>query len=130
MGYGLPAALGAKTGNPDRPVISISGDGSLQMSVQELGTIKQQEIGVKIILFNNSRLGMVREMQKIKFCGRYSHVHMEHNPDFQMLAAAYGFKSKKISSNNDVIPALKEMLSDESPYLLECIVDPEEPTLY
>ncbi len=130
MGYGLPAAVGAKMGFPDVPVIAVSGDGSLQMSIQELGTIKQQGIGVKIILFNNSRLGMVREMQKVSFCGRYSQVYMEHNPDFQMLAAAYGFKSDKIYNNSDVIEALKKMLSDNSPYLLECIVDSEEPTLY
>lgn len=130
MGYGLPAAVGAKMGCPDVPVIAISGDGSLQMSIQELGTIKQQDLGVKIVLFNNSRLGMVREMQKEKFCGRYSQVHMEHNPDFQLLAKSYGFNSNKISDNKDIVPALKQMLSDESPFLLECIVDPEEPTLY
>jgi len=130
MGYGLPAAVGAKMGCSNVPVIAVSGDGSLQMSIQELGTIKQQGLGVKIILFNNSRLGMVREMQKVKFCGRYSQVYMEHNPDFQMLAKAYGLNSRKITGNAEVMSALEEMLSDESPYLLECIVDPEEPTLY
>ena len=126
----MPAAVGAKMGCPNAPVIAVSGDGSLQMSVQELGTIKQQGLGVKIILFNNSRLGMVREMQKVKFCGRYSQVYMEYNPDFQLLAAAYGFKYVKLQSNSEVAEALGKMLSDDSPYFLECIVDPEEPTLY
>jgi acetolactate synthase-1/2/3 large subunit len=130
MGYGLPASVGAKMGCPKSPVIAISGDGSLQMSIQEFGTIKQENIGVKVVLFNNSRLGMVREMQKVKFSGRYSQVYMEHNPDFQMLARAYGFRSEKISSNSEIGAALKRMLSDDSSYLLECIVDSDEPTLY
>ena len=129
MGYGLPAAIGAKMGRPDLPVIALSGDGSLQMSIQELGTAKQQGLELKIILLNNSRLGMVREMQKDKFSGRYSYVYMEHNPDFQQLAAAYGFLSEKIYSNSEVADALQRMLTSDSPYLLECIIDPDEPTL-
>lgn len=115
--------LQKNTNSPLLLLIAVSGDGSLQMSIEELGTIKQQGLGVKIILFNNSRLGMVREMQKVKFCGRYSQVYMEHNPDFQMLAKAYGLNSRKITINAEVMSALEEMLSDESPYLLECIVD-------
>ena len=91
MGYGLPAAVGAKVGQPLEKVICISGDGSFQMSMNELGTIKQNGIGVKVILFNNSRLGLVREIQKQRFCGRYSGVFLDGNPDFIKLFEAYGF---------------------------------------
>ena len=129
MGYGLPAAVGAKLGRPDSTVITVSGDGSFQMSMQELGTMKQFGLGIKIIVFNNSRLGMVRELQKNKHGGRYSQVHMEHNPDFIVLAGAYGFKGEKITANSDIDAALRRMTADDSPYLLECIVDPEESTL-
>ena len=129
MGYGLPSAVGAKIGRPDATVITVSGDGSFQMSMQELGTMKQFGLGIKIIVFNNSRLGMVRELQKNKHGGRYSQVHMEHNPDFIALAGAYGFKGEKITANADIDAALRRMTADDSPYLLECLVDPEEPTL-
>lgn len=129
MGYGLPSSVGAKIGRPGSKVIAVAGDGSFQMSMQELGTIKANKLGVKIIVFNNSRLGMVREMQKVKYCGRYSQVHMEDNPDFVKLVDAYGFKGERITNNSQVKDALERMLSDDEPYLLECIVDPEEPTL-
>lgn len=129
MGYGLPAAIGAKIGNPDSTVVVISGDGSFQMCIQELGSIRQHKLGVKIIIFNNSRLGMVRELQKLRFCGRYSEVDLESNPDFVKLAEAYGFKGERISYNSEVKGALKRMLADDEPYLLECKVDPEEATL-
>ncbi len=129
MGYGLPAAVGAGLGKPDVAVIAIAGDGSFQMSMQELGTIKQERLGTKMIVFNNSRLGMVHEIQKNKYAGRYSQVFMEHNPDFVKLVGAYGFKGERITGNKEVTGALKRMLSEEGPYLLECIVRPDEPTL-
>jgi acetolactate synthase-1/2/3 large subunit len=129
MGYGLPAAVGAKIGNPENLVIAVGGDGSFQMSMQELGTIKQNGLGIKIIVFNNSRLGLVREIQKTKYCGRYSQVYLEENPDFVKLVEAYGFKGERISKNSQVEEAIKRMLSNEEPYLLECVVDPEESTL-
>lgn len=129
MGYGLPAGIGAKVGRMDSRVVVVSGDGSFQMSMQELGTIRQNGLGVKIIIFNNSRLGMVRELQKNKYGGRYSQVFLEGNPDFVKLAEAYGFKGERINSNAQVDAALDRMLADDGPYLLECIVDPEEPTL-
>lgn len=129
MGYGLPSAVGAKIGSPGSKVIAVSGDGSFQMSMQELGTIKQNKLGIKVLLFNNSRLGMVRELQKLKYCGRYSQVFLDENPDFIKLFEAYGFKGKRIDNNSKVEEALKEMLSDDSSYLLECIVNPEESTL-
>jgi len=129
MGFGLPAAMGVKIGSPGSKVITISGDGSFQMSMQELGTIRQNGIGVKIIILNNSRLGMVRELQKSKYQGRYSQVFLDANPDFVKLAEAYGFKAARITGNSEVKPALEKMLEDDMTYILECIVDPEEPTL-
>lgn len=129
MGYGLPAAVGACFGNRDTHVVAIAGDGSFQMSMQELGTIKQNDLPVKIIIFNNSRLGMVRELQKMKYSGRYSQVFLEKNPDFVKLVEAYGFKGERISSNLDVEAALKRMTQHKGAYLLECIVDSEEATL-
>lgn len=129
MGYGLPAALGAKIGKPDCQVIAISGDGSLQMSIQELGTIRQEKQPVKIVLFNNSRLGMVHELQSLKY-KRYSQVFLEVNPDFQILAEAYGLAHARLDKNEDIADALDLMLAAKQPYLLECIVDPHEPTLY
>ncbi len=129
MGYGLPAAIGAKIGKPEVPVAVISGDGSFQMSMQELGTMKHYGIGVKIILFNNCRLGMVRELQLNKHEGRYSQVCLDKNPDFVALAAAYGFKGERIDSDSQVKAALKRLAADDEPYLLECMVDPMESTL-
>jgi acetolactate synthase-1/2/3 large subunit len=129
MGYGLPSAVGAKVGNPDKRVIVIAGDGSFQMSMQELGTIKQNKLGIKIIIFNNSRLGMVRELQKRSYCGRYSQVFLDENPDFVKLVSAYGFKGESIRKNSEVVPAINRMLADDDTYLLEFIVNPEESTL-
>jgi acetolactate synthase-1/2/3 large subunit len=129
MGYGLPAAIGAKIGKPEARVIVISGDGSFQMTMQELGTIKQYGLGIKVVLFNNRCLGMVKELQKMKYCGRYSEVTLEGNPDFIKLAGAYGFRGEKITVNRQVRPALERMLADQESYILECEVDPDEPTL-
>jgi len=129
MGYGLPAAIGVKIGSPGSKVIAIGGDGSFQMSMQELGTIMQNKLGIKMIVLNNFVLGMVRELQKVGYGGRYSQVNLDANPDFVKIADAYGFKGNRISRNSEVADALEKMLADEEPYLLECIVDPEEPTL-
>ncbi len=129
MGYGLPAGMGAKIGKPEAPVVVISGDGSFQMSMQELGTINQYGIDVKMILFNNCRLGMVRELQLNKHGGRYSQVCLDQNPDFILLAAAYGFKGERITRNSQIKAALERMTTENGTYLLECSVDPMEPTL-
>ncbi|EGD46853.1 acetolactate synthase, large subunit, biosynthetic type [Ruminiclostridium papyrosolvens DSM 2782] len=129
MGYGLPAGIGVKTGKPGSTVVVIGGDGSFQMSMPELGTIKQNRLGVKILILNNSRLGMVREMQKNKYKKRYSQVFLDDNPDFVKIAEAYGFKSKRISCNSQIDSALDSFLDDDNAYLLECIVDPEEETV-
>lgn len=129
MGYGLPAAIGAKKGKPESTVVVVAGDGSFQMSMPELGTIKQEGIGIKIIILNNSRLGMVRELQKNKHNGRYSQVYLDSNPDFVKLAEAYGFSAERIKNNSQADSALDRLLSDDKTYILECVVDPEEATV-
>lgn len=129
MGYGLPAAIGAKIAKPDKQVIVISGDGSFQMNMQELGTIKQNNIGVKIVLFNNYRLGMVRELQRNNYCGRYSQVELTGNPDFIKLASAYGIEGIRVSQNDQVEDAIKRMLENDKPFIAEFLIDPEESTL-
>ncbi|HEY5585026.1 MAG TPA: biosynthetic-type acetolactate synthase large subunit [Ruminiclostridium sp.] len=127
MGYGLPAAIGAKLGKPESTVVVVCGDGSFQMSMPELGTLMQTGIGVKILIFNNSRLGMVRELQKNRHNGRYSQVFLD-SPDFVKLAEAYGFKAEKITKDTQIEAALDRFLEDDKTYVLECVVDPEEPT--
>ena len=129
MGYGLPAAIGAKIARPDAKVIVIAGDASFQMNMQELGTIKQSNVGVKIVLLNNSGLGMVRELQKIKYCSRYSQVELPDNPDFIRLASAYGIEGIRITQNEQVEEALKNLLKDDNPFLVEFVIDPEESTM-
>lgn len=129
MGYGLPAAIGVKLGKPESTVVVVGGDGSFQMSMPELGTIKQEGIGIKIIILNNSRLGMVRELQKNRHNGRYSQVYLNSNPDFVKLAEAYGFKAERIINNDQIDSALDRLLSDDKTYILECIVDSEEATV-
>ncbi|MGE5472815.1 MAG: biosynthetic-type acetolactate synthase large subunit [Ignavibacteriales bacterium] len=129
MGYGLPAAIGAKFGKPEKMVIAIAGDGSFQMSMQELGTIKQNNLGIKIIIFNNQRLGMVRELQKMKYGARYSQVELNANPDFIKLVSAYGFSGIRVKTNAGVEKALQDMLKDDKTFLVEFMVNPEEDTL-
>jgi len=129
MGYGLPAAIGAKLGKPESTVVMVGGDGSFQMSMPELGTIKQTGIGIKILILNNSRLGMVRELQKNRHNGRYSQVFLDCNPDFVKLAEAYSFNAERITNNTQIEAALDRFLADDKTYVLECVVDPEEPTI-
>ena len=118
MGFGLPAAIGAKIASPDKHVCFFTGDGGIQMTIQELGTILQENTGVKIIILNNSWLGMVRQWQELFFEERYSETSMK-NPNFIALAAAYGIKGRKVEKREDLDGAIKEMLSDNEPFLLE-----------
>ncbi|WP_243346995.1 biosynthetic-type acetolactate synthase large subunit [Parabacteroides sp. FAFU027] len=122
MGFGLPAAIGAKIGAPDRTVCLFTGDGGMQMTIQELGTILQEGTGVKMIILNNNFLGMVRQWQELFFNDRYSETHMK-NPDFIMIAQAYGIKGRSVSQREDLDGAIAEMLSDDQPYLLEVKVE-------
>lgn len=117
MGYGLPAAIGAKLGAPDRTICLFVGDGGIQMNIQELGTIMQYGIGVKIIVLNNEYLGMVRQWQELFFNKRYSHTPM-YNPDYVQIAKAYGINSSAVSDRPELDNAISEMLKDDKPYLL------------
>ncbi|MDR1372161.1 MAG: biosynthetic-type acetolactate synthase large subunit [Dysgonamonadaceae bacterium] len=124
MGYGLPAAIGAKFGAPDRTVCLFCGDGGLQMTVQELGTIMQYGVNIKIILLNNNYLGMVRQWQELFWQQRYSETEM-HNPDFVKIASAYNISGKCISRREELDAAVREMLNTQGAYLLEVRVTPK-----
>lgn len=125
MGYGLPAAIGAKLGEPGKEVVAILGDGGFQMTMQELGTIAQNNIGVKVVILNNSFLGMVRQWQQLFFDRRYSYTELQ-NPDFTVIASAYGIKSEKAYNSAQLDAAVKRMFEHDGSYLLEVIVDREE----
>lgn len=124
MGFGLPAAIGAKIARPDMQVIAFLGDGGIQMTIQELGTILQYKVPVKIVILNNSFLGMVRQWQDMFFNKRYASTEMV-NPDFVMVAAGYGIPGKKVTIRQDLESSLKEMLDTNGPYILEVIVEKE-----
>jgi acetolactate synthase-1/2/3 large subunit len=128
MGFGLPAAVGAKLAAPDRQVVAVIGDGGFQMSLFELGTIAANNVGVKILLFNNSRLGMVRELQDRNY-GKTSQVVLEKNPDFIKLCEAYGIEGVRVEGNDALETAIDKALSTDAPFIIECIVDPQESTL-
>lgn len=125
MGFCLPAALGAKLGTPERDVIAVIGDGGFQMTIQELGTIWQTKAAVKIIILNNSFLGMVRQWQQLFFDKRYSSTELE-NPDFIAIAKGYGIKGRSISERDDLNAAVKEMMDHEGSFLLEVMVGKED----
>lgn len=125
MGFGLPAAIGAKVGAPDRTVCLFVGDGGLQMTIQEFGTIMQEHTGVKIVLLNNNWLGNVRQWQELFFGKRYSATRME-NPDFGMIASAYGIDTAVVEKREDLAPAIERMLSDDRPFLLNVHIEEME----
>lgn len=125
MGFGLPAAVGAKLGRPDREVVAILGDGGIQMTIQELGTIKQEHLGVKIVVLNNSYLGMVRQWQQLFYEQRYSFTAMD-NPDFTMIAAAYGIPAARVSQPEELPAAMQKLAEADGPYFLEVVVRPED----
>ncbi len=124
MGFGLPAAIGAKFGAPDRTVCFFTGDGGLQMTIQELGTIMQERLDVKIILLNNNFLGMVRQWQELFFGKRYSFTEME-NPDFVAIARAYGIGAREVLKREELDEAIREMLAHDGAYLLVADVEPQ-----
>ncbi|ATZ10126.1 acetolactate synthase 2 catalytic subunit [Erwinia amylovora] len=126
MGFGLPAAVGAQVARPDDTVICVSGDGSFMMNVQELGTIKRKQLPVKILLLDNQRLGMVRQWQQLFFEERYSETNLSDNPDFLVLASAFGIKGQRISRKDQVDAALNALLHSEGPYLLHVAIDEHE----
>ncbi len=125
MGFALPAAMGAKMGMPGKQVVAVIGDGGFQMTLQELGTIMQYKIPVKILVLNNNFLGMVRQWQELFHEKRYSFTEMV-NPDFVKLAEAYGIPARKAEKREDLQSALKEMLAAETPFFLEAVVGKED----
>ncbi len=125
MGFALPAAMGAKMGANERQVIAIIGDGGFQMTIQELGTIFQTNIGVKIVILNNNFLGMVRQWQQLFFDKRYASTELI-NPDFVTIAKGYHIESKQVNKREELDQSIAEMLNHDGPYVLEVIVQQEE----
>jgi len=127
MGYGLPAAIGAQIGCPNKTVILITGDGSIQMNSQEMATINAAKLPIKIVLLDNGYLGMVRQWQELFSNKRYAQTYIDDiNPDFVAVARAYGLSADKLTCQNDVIPALKAMLASNESVLLDFRIKPEE----
>lgn len=125
MGFGLPAAVGAQFGRPDRTVVTFIGDGGFQMTMQELGTIAQEKIPVKIVILNNNFLGMVRQWQELFFESRYSFTELK-GPDFVHLSGAYGIPAKRVEKGAELEAAIAEMIDTDGPYLLEVKVEKED----
>ncbi|WP_162341430.1 biosynthetic-type acetolactate synthase large subunit [Cyclobacterium salsum] len=125
MGFALPAALGAQLHDYNRQVICVVGDGGIQMTIQELGTIMQTKAPVKVVLLNNNFLGMVRQWQQLFFDKRYSFTELD-NPDFIKIAEAYNFKVQKVDERTDLRQAVAEMFVHEGPYFLEVVVEKED----
>ncbi len=126
MGYGFPAAIGAKLAAPDKKVICISGDGSFQMNIQELATAVYNQIDLTIALINNNFLGMVRQWQDIFYDKRYSYTSLEGSPDFVRVAEAYGAKGLRATNNKEATAAIEQALITKGPVLIDFVVDPEE----
>ncbi|MFW6256760.1 MAG: biosynthetic-type acetolactate synthase large subunit [Bacillota bacterium] len=143
MGYGFPAAIGVKVGNPDETVVCIAGDGSFQMNIQELATVAKNDIPVKVVILNNQYLGMVRQWQELFFDKRYSATCLRKQkdcppncsspgedcpvltPDFVKVAQGYGVAAKRVTESEDIRPALKEALDHPGPYILDFIIEEE-----
>lgn len=126
MGFGLPAAIGAKKARPNDDVILISGDGSIMMNIQELGTFKRGKTPVKIVLLDNQRLGMVRQWQELFFNARFSNTILDDNPDFVMLAAAFGIQGERITKGEEVEGALDRLLASKEAYFLHVCISSNE----
>ncbi|HTV56871.1 MAG TPA: biosynthetic-type acetolactate synthase large subunit [Terriglobia bacterium] len=126
MGYGFPAAMGAQLAFPDRQVVAIVGDGGFQMTLNDLATVAQYRVPVKIAILNNRALGMVRQWQEIFFEKRYCDIDLNFAPDFAKLAESYGLRGSKVEHHEDVKDAVREMLSDREPCLVDFWVDPAE----
>ena len=126
MGFGLPAAIGAQIARPDNTVITVSGDGSIMMNIQELATIRRNNLAVKILILDNQRLGMVRQWQQLFFDGRYSETDLSDNPDFVSLAAVFGIPGQTITHANQVDDAVDAFVNATGPYILHACIDDKE----
>lgn len=126
MGYGLPAAIGAKLANPDATVVNVSGDGSFMMNIQELATLRRYNIPVKMAVLDNSMLGLVRQWQDLFFNGNYSEVDLSDNPDFVDVAQAFGVEAFMVERRDEVDAAIGKLLRAKGPILAHVRIDPEE----
>lgn len=126
MGFGLPAAIGAQVAQPDKKVVLITGDGGLQMNSQELLLLKAYNIPVKVVIINNGFLGMVRQWQELFNQRRYSFVDLEVNPDFEILAKAYGVQGVTLSTIEDLRSQLRDLILSDEPVVINCVVEREE----
>jgi len=126
MGFGLPASMGAKVGNPDKQVLVISGDGGFQMNIQELMTIKRYDLNVKILILDNAYLGMVKQWQELFYNKRYSATPFTDNPDFRAIAEVIGIKAKTLKDWNKAEEIIKELALSEEPMLIHALIDPDE----
>jgi acetolactate synthase-1/2/3 large subunit len=126
MGFGLPAAIGAQVAAPDAPVFLVTGDGSFQMSIQEIATMVQYELPIKIILMNNGVLGMVRQLQKVNCDERYSQIQLHANPDFVKIAEAYHIHAIRVAQVSEVREALLEAINHPGPVLMDFVISEDE----
>jgi acetolactate synthase-1/2/3 large subunit len=126
MGYGFPAAIGAQMACPDRLVVDVAGDGSIQMNIQEMATAVQNGLPVKIVILNNQYLGMVRQWQELFYKKNYSQTDMTHAPDFVKLAEAYGAKGFRTAKPEEVEAVLKKGIETPGPVIMEFVVCREE----
>ena len=126
MGYGLPAAIGAQLAAPEARVINVSGDGSFMMNIQELATIKRYNLPVKIVLFDNQVLGMVRQWQELFFEKRYSEVDLSDNPDFVKVAESFGIEAFRVERESDANEAARRIFEDQGPLLVHVLIDPAD----
>jgi acetolactate synthase-1/2/3 large subunit len=125
MGFALPAAIGAKMACPEREVVAVIGDGGYQMTIQELGTIFQSKVPVKIVVLNNNFLGMVRQWQQLFFDKRYASTELI-NPDFTTIAKGYFIESKKVTKRQDLSAAVEQMIKSKDSFFLEVVVEKED----
>ncbi|MEE0815746.1 MAG: thiamine pyrophosphate-dependent enzyme, partial [Desulfovibrio fairfieldensis] len=126
MGFGFPAAIGAQFAFPDKLVIAVAGDGSLQMNIQELATAVAYKLPVKVVILNNRHLGMVRQWQELFYNHNYSSTNMEAQPDFVKLAEAYGAEGYRIEKPEDLLPELEKALASPNPAFIDVVVEREE----
>ena len=126
MGYGFPAAIGAQVAFPNKLVIDIAGDGSIQMNIQEMATAVQNKLPVKIVILNNTYLGMVRQWQELFYKHNYSSTSMTGQPDFVKLAEAYGAEGYRIMTEEELAPTLKKALASPNTAIIDVVVEPEE----
>ncbi|MBQ4844253.1 acetolactate synthase 2 catalytic subunit [Pseudoalteromonas sp. MMG013] len=126
MGFGLPAAIGAQIARPQNMVVTVSGDGSIMMNIQELATIRRNNLPVKIVILDNQRLGMVRQWQQLFFEGRYSETNLSDNPDFVQLAAVFGIPGQTITHADEVDSAIDALVNSTGPYIVHACIDDKE----